>query len=91
VGHTWTAIATNKLNIRIFTLTGVQLYLLSVPGQVVSMSGHGSQLLIVYHAGNPLPSEQSLAFKLLDLSTQQQIVADQRVTLSKKTTLVWLG
>lgn len=55
------------------------------------MSGHGSNLLVVYHVGTPLPNEQSLGFKLLDLQTKQQIVADQRIPLSKKATLVWVG
>lgn len=91
VGDNWTSIATNKLQLRVFTLTGVQLHIMSIPGPVVAMSGHGSFLLVVYHAGNPLPNEQSLGFKLLDLQRQQQIIADQRLPLTKKSILSWVG
>lgn len=91
MGENWAAVATNKFHIRIFTLTGIQLSLISVPGPVVSMSGHNNQLIVVYHAGNPLPNEQALGFKLFDLNTQQQTVADQRIPISKKATLSWIG
>lgn len=91
IGDTWAAVATNKLHLRIFTLSGIQLHVISIPGPVVALSGHGSYLLVVYHIGNPLPSEQSLGFKLLDLQTRQQIIADQRLPLSKKATLAWVG
>lgn len=41
---------TEKRLVRIFTLGGVQKEMFSLPGPVVCMSGHGSQLMVVYHS-----------------------------------------
>ena len=48
IGNDWVAIATDKLFIRIYTLGGVQREIISCPGQVITMSGCGSQLGVVY-------------------------------------------
>ena len=47
----WVAVATDKRNIRIFSIGGVQRDLFSIPGPVVTMSAHTNQLLIIYHRG----------------------------------------
>lgn len=70
---------------------GVQRDILSLPGPVVCMSGHRDQLMVVFHINNPLPGEQALALKLLDLKYSKELIAEERVLLSKKTTLSWLG
>lgn len=53
------------------------------------MAGHKDQLMVAFHAGNPLPGEQAVAVKFLDL--RQNLITDERVTLSEKSTLAWLG
>ena len=83
--------ATDRYMIRIFTIGGVQHHIISIPGPVVSMSSHGGQLLIAYHAANPLPGEQAIGIKLLDLDNSKQVVGEERLTLSRKATLSWLG
>lgn len=51
LGQGWAAAATGALLLRLFTIGGVQKEIFSLPGPVVSMAGHGEQLLIVYHRG----------------------------------------
>ena len=51
LGRGWAAVATTALTLRLFSIGGVQRELFSLPGPVVSMVGHGEQLLIVYHRG----------------------------------------
>jgi chromosome transmission fidelity protein 4 len=91
VGSTWAAVVTNLDLLRIFTIGGLQTALVSLPGPIVCMSGHGSQLIVVYHNGMGLPGSQCLAVKLIDLDTSTQVIADQRLPLSPKANLSWLG
>ena len=49
LGEGWVAVATDTRNVRLLTVTGVQREMFSVPGPVVCMSGHGGQLMVVYH------------------------------------------
>lgn len=56
LGHGWAAAATSALLLRLFTIGGVQKEIFSLPGSVVSMAGHGEQLLIVYHRGDHFQS-----------------------------------
>jgi len=90
-GSSFVAVATNKRFLRVFTIGGVQRDILSLPGPVVCMSGHKDQLMVAFHINNPLPGEQALALKLLDLNCNKELIAEERVLLSEKTTLLWLG
>lgn len=90
-GSSFVAVATDKRFLRLFTMGGVQRDIFSLPGPVVCMSGHRDQLMAVFHINNPLPGEQALALKLLDLKCNKELIAEERVLLSKKTTLSWLG
>ena len=51
MGDGWIAAATNTRNIRLFTVGGVQKEMFTIPGPVVCLAGHTSQLLVVYHRG----------------------------------------
>lgn len=55
LGQGWAACATSALLVRVFTVGGVQKEIFSLPGPVVSMAGHGEQLMLVYHRGSFLP------------------------------------
>lgn len=89
VGSSFVAVATNKRFLRVFTIGGVQRHVFSLPGPVVCMSGRDCQLMVVYHLDNPIPGEQAVAVKFLDL--RENIVTEERVTLSEKSTLSWVG
>ena len=91
MSENWLAVATNKYLVRVFTIGGVQRHLISIPGPVVSMAMHGGQLLVAFHTGNPLPGEQAIAIKLLDIDRSKQFVGAERIMLSRKSTLSWLG
>jgi len=52
LGQGWAACATSALLVRVFTVGGVQREIFSLPGPVVSMAGHGEQLMIIYHRGS---------------------------------------
>lgn len=51
VGLGWIAVATNKQTLRLFTVGGLQKEVISVPGRVVTIGGHGDRLVVVYHFG----------------------------------------
>lgn len=51
LGQGWAACATSALLVRLFTVGGVQKEIFCLPGPVVSMAGHGEQLMIIYHRG----------------------------------------
>jgi len=43
-------VATDRRNVRIFTIAGIQLQLFSIAGPVVSMAAFDNKLMIVYHS-----------------------------------------
>jgi chromosome transmission fidelity protein 4 len=47
----WVAVATSKNFLRIFSATGIQLSVLSLPGPVVSLAAYDWTLAIVFHSG----------------------------------------
>ncbi|XP_004601816.2 WD repeat and HMG-box DNA-binding protein 1 [Sorex araneus] len=92
LGQGWAAAATNALLLRLFTIGGVQKEIFSLPGSVVSMAGHGEQLLIVYHRGTGFDGDQCLGVQLLELGKKKkQILHGDPLPLTRKSYLVWLG
>ncbi|EGW09434.1 WD repeat and HMG-box DNA-binding protein 1 [Cricetulus griseus] len=61
VGQGWAAAATTALLLRLFTIGGVQKEVFSLPGPVVSMTGHGEQLCIVYHRVTVIPLQNGVS------------------------------
>ena len=51
MGEGWVAVATDTRNVRLFSITGIQKEMFSLPGPVVCMAGHTCQLIVVYHRG----------------------------------------
>uniref|UniRef100_A0A8D1T6W4 WD repeat and HMG-box DNA binding protein 1 n=1 Tax=Sus scrofa TaxID=9823 RepID=A0A8D1T6W4_PIG len=92
LGQGWAAAATSSLLLRLFTIGGVQKEVFSLPGPVVSMAGHGEQLIIVYHRGTGFDGDQCLGIQLLQLGKKQkQILHGDPLPLTRKSYLVWLG
>ncbi|XP_068110818.1 WD repeat and HMG-box DNA-binding protein 1 [Hyperolius riggenbachi] len=92
MGQGWVACATNALLVRIFTVGGVQKEIFSLLGPVVCMSGHGEQLLIVYHRGTGFDGDQCLGVQLLELSKKKrQILHGDPLPLTRRSYLAWLG
>ncbi|KAG0628761.1 hypothetical protein M758_1G051200 [Ceratodon purpureus] len=91
IGSGWAAAATNQHFLRVFTEAGLQRFVFSLAGPVVSLAGDGDHLAVVTHASNPLPSgDQVLDFLLLNVRNQKRLLAG-RLPLSPDSTLTWLG
>ncbi|TKC49874.1 hypothetical protein EI555_007589, partial [Monodon monoceros] len=72
LGQGWAAAATSALLLRLFTIGGVQKEVFSLPGPVVSVAGHGEQLVIVYHRGTGFDGDQCLGVQLLELGKKKK-------------------
>ncbi|NWH65506.1 WDHD1 protein, partial [Geococcyx californianus] len=92
LGQGWAACATSALLARVFTVGGVQKEIFSLPGPVVSMAGHGEQLMIVYHRGTGFDGDQCLGIQLMELGKKnKQILHGDPLSLTKKSYLTWVG
>ncbi|KAM9066090.1 WD repeat and HMG-box DNA-binding protein 1 isoform X1 [Sarcophilus harrisii] len=92
LGQGWAASATSALLLRIFSIGGVQKEVFSLPGPVVSMAGHGEQLLIAFHRGTGFDGDQCLGIQLLELGKRKkQILHGDPLPLTRKSYLTWVG
>ncbi|CAJ1050041.1 WD repeat and HMG-box DNA-binding protein 1 isoform X2 [Xyrichtys novacula] len=92
LGQGWAAVATSALMLRLFSVGGVQKEVFSLPGGVVCMSGHGEQLLIVYHRATGFDGEQALGVQLLQFGRRKkQLIHGEPLPLSQRSHLSWLG
>ncbi|NWU96730.1 WDHD1 protein, partial [Upupa epops] len=92
LGQGWAACATSALLVRVFTVGGVQKEIFSLPGPVVSMAGHGEQLMIIHHRGTGFDGDQCLGVQLLELGKKKkQILHGDPLSLTKKSYLTWVG
>ncbi|XP_042538546.1 WD repeat and HMG-box DNA-binding protein 1 [Dipodomys spectabilis] len=92
LGQGWAAAATSALLLRLFSIGGVQKEIFSLPGPVVSMAGHGEQLLIVFHRGTGFDGDQCLGIQLLELGKmKKQILLGDPLPLTRKSYLAWVG
>ncbi|XP_017692300.1 PREDICTED: WD repeat and HMG-box DNA-binding protein 1 isoform X1 [Lepidothrix coronata] len=92
LGQGWAACATSAFLVRVFTVGGVQREIFSLPGPVVSMAGHGEQLMIIYHRGTGFDGDQCLGVQLMELGKKKrQILHGDPLSLTRKSYLVWVG
>ncbi|XP_053127848.1 WD repeat and HMG-box DNA-binding protein 1 isoform X2 [Hemicordylus capensis] len=92
LGQGWAACATSSRLLRVFTTGGVQKEIFSLPGPVVSMAGHGEQLLLVFHKGTGFEGDQCLGVQLIELGRKKrQILLSDPLPLSRKSHLTWVG
>ncbi|XP_052767188.1 WD repeat and HMG-box DNA-binding protein 1-like [Mya arenaria] len=91
LGEGWVAVATDRRNVRILTVAGIQKEMFTIPGPVVCMAGHTSQLMIVYHRAMGVPGEQCLGVSVLDIKGWRRELNCEPLPLSPTTTLAWLG
>ncbi|XP_044292863.1 WD repeat and HMG-box DNA-binding protein 1 isoform X2 [Varanus komodoensis] len=92
LGQGWAACATSTLLLRVFTTGGFQKEVFSIPGPVVSMAGHGEQLLVVFHKGVGFEGDQCLGVQLIELGRKKrQILCGDSLPLSRKSYLTWVG
>ncbi|KFQ34621.1 PREDICTED: WD repeat and HMG-box DNA-binding protein 1 [Merops nubicus] len=92
LGQGWAACSTTALLVRVFTVGGVQKEIFSLPGPVVSMAGHGDQLMVVYHRGTGFDGDQCLGVQLMELGKRKkQILHGEPLSLTRKSYLIWIG
>ncbi|XP_051872624.1 LOW QUALITY PROTEIN: WD repeat and HMG-box DNA-binding protein 1 [Pristis pectinata] len=92
LGQGWAAVSTSALIVRIFSIGGIQKELFSLMGPVVSMSGHGEQLMISYHQGTGFDGDQCLGVQLMELGKRKtQVLHGVPLPLSRKSYLAWQG
>ncbi|XP_006818558.1 WD repeat and HMG-box DNA-binding protein 1-like [Saccoglossus kowalevskii] len=92
LGYGWVAVATDKNFIRLFSVGGFQYEVFSIAGPIVTMAGHGSQLLVVYHMATGIPGDQCLGLKLMHVTGKKRLIlSGDSLPISPKSTLTWLG
>ncbi|TPX59126.1 hypothetical protein SpCBS45565_g07825 [Spizellomyces sp. 'palustris'] len=82
--------ATSQRYLRFFSYSGLQTFVMSLPGPVVTMTGKGDWLLIIYHAGGVYHGEQNLAYMLFHVPTKRSVRRDG-LPISPGSTLQWVG
>ncbi|GIY66224.1 WD repeat and HMG-box DNA-binding protein 1 [Caerostris extrusa] len=92
LGDDFAACVTDRKFVRLFTISGIQCEVFLIPGPVVSCSARGNQLLIVYHKGLGIESDQCLNMMIVKVNLGSQSRAKECfVPLSSKAFLSWLG
>ena len=94
-GQGWVAAATDRRQLRLMTVSGMQREVLSLPGPIVALSGWGDRLIVAVHAaGTPLPGNQAISVAILN------VLGDKRrhpcpnylpLPLAPRSYLSWLG
>ena len=57
------AVATDRRNLRIYSVGGMQREVLTLPGPVVALSGFKNKIMASVHLAMPLPGNQSIGKK----------------------------
>ena len=74
-----------------FTLSGIEFFLFSVPNQVICMAGYENLLCYVYTVSPGLYGTQNFRFKIVDITNNFEDIIDDQLPISPYSTLVWLG
>jgi len=70
VGSGWVAVATTKQLLRVFSATGLQLFMCWLKGPVVALVGSGMQLAVFYHAAPPCNERFNLRVDVLEFGPE---------------------
>ncbi|GAB4860926.1 Protein ENHANCER OF LHP1 1 [Ancistrocladus abbreviatus] len=91
LGTAWVAAVTSFNFLRIFTEGGLQRYVISLDGPVVTAAGFRDELAVVTHASQPLPcNDQMLEFRVFSISNGTQPLRGC-LPLSPGSYLKWFG
>lgn len=96
VGDSWLAVATSRRLLRFYTISGLQRGLISLPGPVVCLAGHGNKLFIAFHLAMGFPGEQSLGYGVVAVDKRSPVDYDwisipQPLPLGPDCDLSWAG
>ena len=89
----WVAVATSERLIRVFSTSGAQIHLASLPGPVCTISANQEQLFYTYHRGAGFDENQLLSCGILtmDKSASGFKRPPTDLALSPRTELAWVG
>ena len=97
VGSGWSAVATSKGFLRIFSSTGYQLSVSWLKGPIVCMCGYGAQLAVITNTSQPLDGTARLIVELYCINpfapgcSRSILPSEMAVPLTAKSTLTWIG
>ncbi|KAG7162954.1 WD repeat and HMG-box DNA-binding protein 1-like [Homarus americanus] len=92
LGTDWVAVATDRRNLRIFSTSGIQRDLISIPGPVVCIVGSEDQLMLIFHNGMGVSGDQHLVSNVLSVSGgRHPVPLACPVPLSPRSFLAWAG
>jgi chromosome transmission fidelity protein 4 len=83
-------VATDQQYLRIFSPSGIQMYIRSIPGPVVTIAAQGTSVLLIYHTSGMFHGNSSMSYQLLDMATMKTIKSDY-VCISPRSQLAWVG
>eukprot|EP00111_Clytia_hemisphaerica_P001219 TCONS_00003478-protein len=85
-------VATSKRLLRVFTVGGVQLQLVQMPGPVVSIALHEKEMILLYHKSTGLNKTQCLGIsRYVCKKMSWSLVNDESLFMKPESTVVWLG
>lgn len=91
VGDIFCIVGTNQRMLRIFSISGLQVSIMSTPGNIVCVFAEGDVFGVVYHAGSPtVNGDQNLAVKTYSFSSGQ-ILMETQLCMSHLAHLMWIG
>ena len=86
------AAATDRRNLRIFTVGGMQREVLALPGPTVAMSGFKDKLMISAHLGLALPGNQCIGTAVFHVGKlDHQLPHFNSLPLAPSSYLAWQG
>ncbi|XP_015915090.2 WD repeat and HMG-box DNA-binding protein 1 isoform X1 [Parasteatoda tepidariorum] len=92
LGEGFAACVTDKRFVRLFSISGVQCEVFSIPGPVVCCAAKSNQLLIVYHKGTGISGDQNLGIMIVKVNLGIQCsMKECFIPLNSKAFLSWLG
>ncbi|XP_069986368.1 WD repeat and HMG-box DNA-binding protein 1 [Penaeus vannamei] len=92
IGVGWLAVATDRRNLRIFSTSGIQRDVLSIPGPVVCLAAFEEQLMVVFHSGMGVSGDQHMAAIVLSVNgNKHPVPLSCPLPLSPRSYLAWAG
>ncbi|XP_046632303.1 WD repeat and HMG-box DNA-binding protein 1-like isoform X3 [Daphnia pulicaria] len=95
-GDAWVAVATSRNLLRLFSNSGLQRAMISLPGPILCLAGNGSKLFMAYHSSLGMFSEQSIGYALVGIDRKSPIGYEwlanpQTLPLGPECDLSWAG
>ena len=86
------AAATDRRNLRFFSCGGMQRQVLSLPGPVVALAGHGKEIAVAVHISMPLPGNQAIGIAIFSVGGRKhRLPTFTPLPLAPKSLLSWIG